>query len=222
MHSGWDVKRPHRQIVTSSTFRQSSMRNSSDPENRLLSRGPRLRLSAEMVRDQALYAGGLLLEQLGGPSVKPRQPAGLWSELTGGDDYQPGEGADLVRRSLYTFWKRTIPPPSLATFDAPTREFCSVRDSRTNTPLQALALLNEDTYVAAARALAQRVMREAESDGERLARAMLLVLGRRPAEQENGLLMAALARYRRTSGEESALALVCSTILNLDEAVTRQ
>src|SRR5206468_10789703 len=102
---------------------------SADPDNRLLWRGPRLRLSAEMIRDQALFSGGLLVEQLGGPSVKPPQPAGLWSELTGGDDYQPGQGAELVRRSLYTFWKRTIPPPTLSAFDSPSREACVVRQS---------------------------------------------------------------------------------------------
>jgi hypothetical protein len=175
-----------------------------------------------MVRDQALFASGLLVEQLGGPSVKPLQPPGLWSELTGGDDYQPGEGAELVRRSLYTFWKRTIPPPSLATFDAPTREFCSVRESRTNTPLQALALLNEETYVTAARALAERLMRETDTDDERLARAMLHVVGRRPTADESRILRVALARYRKTADEDAALALVCGTILNLDEAVTRQ
>jgi len=229
---GWDVKRMHRVIVSSHTFRQSSanlelrIQNSelahADSDNRLLSRGPRLRLSAEMIRDQALFASGLLVEQLGGPSVKPRQPAGLWSELTGGEDYQAGAGADLVRRSLYTFWKRTIPPPSLATFDAPTREFCSVRDSRTNTPLQALTLLNEEMFVAAADALAERVTREAQGDDERIARAMLYVLGRRPTDKESRILAAALARYRQTSTERAALALVCSTILNLDEAVTRQ
>src|SRR5205085_7125192 len=117
-------------------------------ENRLFWRGPRLRLSAEMIRDQALFASGLLVEQIGGPSVKPLQPAGLWSELTGGDDYQPGRGADLFRRSLYTFWKRTIPPPTLSAFDSPGREACVVLQSRTNTPLQALTLLNEPTFVA--------------------------------------------------------------------------
>src|SRR5204863_4253907 len=140
----------HRTIVTSATYRQGSgfrVQGSEatplnpeprtlnphppDPDNRLLSRGPRLRLSAEMIRDQALFASGLLVEQLGGPSARPLQPPGLWSELTGGDDYQPGNGADLYRRSLYTFWKRTIPPPTLAMFDSPSREACVVRESRT-------------------------------------------------------------------------------------------
>jgi uncharacterized protein DUF1553 len=252
--------------VTSATYRQSSaisdsqtstlpaaipqsaLRNPqlSDPDNRLLARGPRLRLSAEMVRDQALFASGLLVEQLGGPSVRPLQPPGLWSELTGGDDYQPGSGAELVRRSLYTFWKRTIPPPTLATFDAPSREACMVLQSRTNTPLQALALLNEPTFVAAAKALAERVMCEAVTPTERIERAMQLVVGRRPTDRELEILLTALDRYRHRSlpppnrsphapREESisrsemptiddldAYALVCSTILNLDETVTSQ
>src|SRR4029079_508321 len=116
-----------------------------------------------MVRDQALFASGQLVEQLGGPSVKPVQPAGLWSELTGGDDYKDGSGQDLLRRSLYTFWKRTIPPPTLATFDASAREACTVRESRTNTPLQALALLNEPTFVTASRALSGRIIHEAKT-----------------------------------------------------------
>src|SRR5205085_12449396 len=163
-------------------------------DNRLLWRGPRLRLSAEMIRDQALFASGMLVDQLGGPSVKPLQPSGLWSELTGGDDYQSGTGPDLVRRSFYTFWKRTIPPPTLATFDSPSREACVVRESRTNTPLQALALLNEPTFVAAAQALAERVMREAATPADRIERAMLYVVGRRPTREEQNILLAALNR----------------------------
>jgi mono/diheme cytochrome c family protein len=226
MHVGWDVKRLHRTIVTSGTFRQASRATpellARDPDNRLLARGPRLRLSAEMVRDQALLASGLLVEETGGPSVRPYQPLGLWSELTGGDDYQPGQGAEQVRRSLYTFWKRTIPPPALSTFDAPTREFCTVRESRTNTPLQALALLNEQTHVTAAKALAERIMREAATPEERISRAMLRVVGRPPVEHELAVLKAALARYRGHGDETAAYTLVCSTILNLDEAVTRQ
>jgi hypothetical protein len=196
-----------------------------DPDNRLLSRGPRLRLSAEMVRDQALFASSLLVEQLGGPSVRPLQPAGLWSELTGGDDYQPGSGSELVRRSMYTFWKRTIPPPMLATFDSPSREACVVRESRTNTPLQALVLLNEPTFVEAASALAKRIMREAATPQERIARAMLLVVGRRPSDIELSIFLVALERYRHRGAapdELVAYSLICSTILNLDEAVTSQ
>jgi mono/diheme cytochrome c family protein len=221
--SDWDIKRLQRTIVTSATFRQSSAAtNPNDPENRLLSRGPRLRLSAEMVRDQALFASGLLVEQVGGASVKPLQPAGLWSELTGGDDYQPGQGADLVRRSLYTFWKRTIPPPTLSAFDSPSREACVVRQSRTNTPLQALTLLNEPTFVAAAKGLAERAIGEANSPAERIERAMLHAGGRRPTSDELRILSAALRRYEQQLSETEAMALVCSTILNLDEAVTGQ
>jgi hypothetical protein len=246
IESGWDLKRLHRAVVTSATYRQSSMNSelriqnsktesqnsafrilnsafASDPDNRLLSRGPRLRLSAEMVRDQALFASGLLVEQRGGPSVRPLQPEGLWSELTGGDDYKPGKGAELVRRSLYTFWKRTIPPPAMATFDASSREACIVRDSRTNTPLQALALLNEPTMVIAARALAERVMHESNSPNERIERAMLHAVGRKPTADELEILHTALKRYeQRPGGDLAAYALVCSTILNLDEAVTSQ
>jgi hypothetical protein len=178
-----------------------------------------------MVRDQALAASGLLVEQVGGPSVRPWQPEGLWTELTGGDDYQPGSGADLYRRSLYTFWKRTIPPPTLVTFDSPSREACTVRQSRTNTPLQALALMNEPTFVAAANALAERIIREAQSPDERVARAMQYVVGRSPTKAESTILRAALDRYRARqpkTDERSAYALVCSTVLNLDEAVTSQ
>jgi mono/diheme cytochrome c family protein len=248
--SGWDVKRLARQIVTSGTYRQSSRLTPElaerDPDNRLLARGPRVRLPAEMVRDQALAASGLLVEQIGGPSVRPYQPPGLWKELTGGDDYEPGRGADLYRRSLYTFWKRTIPPPSMATFDAATRESCTVRVAPTNTPLQALALLNEETYVEAARVLAERVLREAARPDERLALAFMLLLSREPAAEELAILRTALDRQltgytaepadaekllavgqfpRSTdvpAGELAAYAAVCSTILNLDEVVTKE
>ncbi|MCI0362159.1 MAG: DUF1553 domain-containing protein [Planctomycetaceae bacterium] len=250
IHSGWDVKAMQRRIVTSHAYRQSSRVTASlasrDPENRLLVRGPRLRLSVEMVRDQALAASGLLVEQVGGPSVKPPQPPGLWSELTGGDDYEPGKGADHYRRSLYTFWKRTIPPPSLAVFDAATREFCTVRETRTNTPLQALTLLNDPAYVEAARMLAQRVMREESDPAQRLTRAFLLVMAREPTPGELAVLTASHARHRnRFAGapgeaakllavgqspadatwpadELAAYSTMCSTLLNLDEAVTKE
>ena len=131
-----------------------------DPENRLLARGPRIRLSAEMVRDQALAISGLLVEKIGGQSVKPLQPEGLWKDLSGGEDYEPDKGENLYRRSLYTFWKRTVAPPGMVTFDAPSRETCTVRQTRTNTPLQALNLMNDVSYVEAARVLAQRIMSE--------------------------------------------------------------
>ena len=154
VRSGWNVKQLQKTIVMSATYRQSSVVTpelaSKDPENRLLSRAPRLRLPAEVVRDQALAASGLLVEKIGGPSVKPYQPAGLWSEL-GGADYERDHGANLYRRSLYTFWKRTAPPPFMANFDSAMRESCTVRESRTNTPLQALNVMNDVTFVEAAR-----------------------------------------------------------------------
>jgi hypothetical protein len=250
VHRDWDVKAMQRAIVTSGTYRQSSRLTPQlaqrDPENRLLARGPRVRLSAEMIRDQALAASGLLVEQVGGPSVRPYQPAGLWKELTGGDNYQPGRGADLYRRSLYTFWKRTIPPPSLSTFDASSREFCTTRETRTNTPMQALALLNEETYVEASRMLADRVMRQAQHPGERLQLAFVLLTSRQPAAEELAILQRSLARHLArfaavpaeaekllgvgrspaavdlSPAELAAYTAVCGTILNLDEVVMKQ
>jgi hypothetical protein len=250
IRTDWDIKAIQRRIVTSHAYRQSSRVSAKlaarDPDNRLLARGPRLRLPVEMVRDQALAAAGLLVEEIGGPSVKPPQPAGLWSELTGGDDYVPGAGAEHYRRSLYTYWKRTIPPPSLTVFDAATREFCTVRESRTNTPLQALTLLNDPAYIEAARVLAERVMHLADSPDQRLARAMLLVLARQPAAAELALLRESLDRHRArfaanleeaakllstgqsqpdprlAAVELAAYTTVCSTLLNLDEAVTKE
>ncbi len=163
--NGWNVKGILKTLVTSATYRQSSHVTpellQKDPENRLLARGPRVRLSPEMIRDQALAASGLLVEKIGGPSVKPYQPPGLWKELSGAEDYQPDTGENLYRRSLYTFWKRAAPPPSMMNFDSAGREACTVRETRTNTPLQALNLMNDVAFVEAARVLAQRVMIEA-------------------------------------------------------------
>ena len=165
VRTGWDVKAMQKLIVTSATYRQSSKVTPEllqrDPENRLLARGPRFRLPAEMIRDQALAVAGLLVEKLGGPSVKPYQPAGLWKELAMQDmDYVQSKGDDLYRRSLYTFWKRTVAPPDDDDFDAAERETCVVRETRTNTPLQALDLMNDVTFVEAARVLGQRMMKE--------------------------------------------------------------
>ena len=163
VRTGWDMKAMQRLIVTSATYRQSSRVTPAllekDPENRLLARGPRFRLPAEMIRDTALAVSGLLNDEIGGPSVLPYQPTGLWEELAFGDGfsaqtYEQSHGKDLYRRGMYTFWKRTAPPASLATFDAPDREKCTGRRALTNTPLQALVLLNDPTYVEAARALA--------------------------------------------------------------------
>jgi hypothetical protein len=247
MESGWDVKKLHRTIVTSAMYRQSSKTTpalmAKDPENRLLARGPRLRLPAETVRDAALFASGLLVEKQGGPSVKPYQPAGLWSEL-GGADYQRDTGEGLYRRGLYTFWKRTAPPPFMANFDSARREACTVREGRTNTPLQALNLMNDVTFVEAARVLAQRVWLEAPE--KRLDRAFRLVVSRAPSDRELAKLQSSLAYFRDyfasrpddakkllAQGESrndtnippaelAAMASVASLILNLDEALTKE
>jgi len=171
--SGWDVKRLMKLLVTSASYRQSAettpRKIEADPENRLLARGPRFRMDGEMVRDSALAAGGLLVDKLGGPSVKPYQPERVWVTVAmkGSNTrfYKQDAGEDLYRRSLYTFWKRAAPPPAMTTFNAPTREFCTVRRERTNTPLQALLTMNAPEFFEAARGLATNAMR-AESDLE--------------------------------------------------------
>jgi hypothetical protein len=255
--TGWDMKQMQRLIVTSATYRQASAVTpqllAKDPENRLLARMTRLRLPAEFIRDQALAASGLLNGVIGGKSVSPYQPPGLWQELSSRGDsdqwtaqkYVQSHGQDLYRRTMYTFWKRTSPPPTLVTFDAPDRETCTVRRPRTNTPLQALVLMNDPTYVEAARKLAERVMREAETAEERIVLAFRLATGRRPKAEEVGVLRRVfeqqLSSFRRDKeaarkllsvGEASrgskldeaelaAWASVASVILNLDEAVTR-
>lgn len=168
VESGWDVKRMLKQLVLSATYRQSSRLTpellARDPDNRLLARGPRLRLDAEVIRDSALFASGLLSDRLGGPSVFPYHPKGLWQEINNrpgySRTYKQDSGEKLYRRSLYTFWKRTVPPPSMAAFDAPEREFCVVRRSRTNTPLQAFVMLHDPQFVEAARHLAGRMLTE--------------------------------------------------------------
>jgi hypothetical protein len=231
---GWNTKALLKLMVSSATYQQSSRATPAlvarDPENRLLARGPRVRLSAEAIRDQALFAGGLLVERLGGPSVKPYQPPGLWKELTGGEDYEPDTGENLYRRSLYTFWKRTIAPPTMLTFDASGREACSVRETRTNTPLQALTLLNDITFVEASRLLAQRMLAEAgPSDAERLSHGFRLVLARSPKPAEMAILQGGLEshleRHRSSPTSEAQLAAysaLASMMLNLDEAITNE
>lgn len=247
---GWDTKALIKLIVTSSTYRQSSRATpqllARDPENRLLARGPRVRLSAEAIRDQALAAGGLLVREVGGPSVRPYQPAGLWNELTGGEDYEPGTGADLYRRSLYTFWKRTIAPPTMLAFDAAGRETCVVRETRTNTPLQALALLNDVTFVEASHGLAQRMLSAGGAEDDRLIFGFRLVLARPPQPAELAILKSGLAAHRERyyahpeaaeklvslgnsaaarhgdPCELAAYSAIASMILNLDEAITNE
>lgn len=254
----WDVKAMVRLIVTSATYRQSSAVTpellARDPENRLLARGSRMRLPAEFIRDQALAVSGLLDPEIGGRSVEPYQPPGLWEELMSRADgakwtaqvYHQDHGKDLYRRSMYTFWKRTSPPPALTTFDAPDRETCIVHRSITNTPLQALVLMNDPTYVEASRKLAERIMKEGGPDsGARIAFAFRCATGRDPNAQEITVLKkiytAQLEVYRAdpsaaekllkvgeserdTSLDAPKLAAwttVASVILNLDETITR-
>lgn len=215
MDSGWDVKHMMKFIVMSETYRQSSAVTpellARDPENRLLARAPRLRLPAEEIRDQALAASGLLVEQFGGPSVRPPQPPGLWNELAGGKNYVADTGEGRYRRSVYTYWRRTIQPPAMVTFDSPTRETCIVRETRTNTPLQALNLMNDETYLEASAKLGERMRRAKDPIRE----GYRLVLAREPRFEESQALRGAYAKLGRWDW-------VASLILNLDEAVTRQ
>ena len=249
--SGWDVKQLQKTIVMSGTYRQSSRETpeltQKDPENRLLARGPRVRLPAEVVRDQALAISGLLVEELGGPSVKPYQPAGLWTELAGGSDYPQGHGDELYRRSLYTFWKRAVPPPQMLNFDSAGREACTVRETRTNTPLQALNLMNDVTFVEAARKLAERMMTEGgRTPQDRIGYGYRLATARELESASSDILLGSYRHYldnfetdRRgaldlvSQGEserDQALDLaelasyttVASLILNLDETITKE
>ena len=247
----WNVKAIVRLIVTSSTYRQSSRltpaRLDRDPENRLLSRAPRYRLSAEVIRDQALYSAGLLNEQIGGPSVRPYQPAGLWKEIASTTDYDQSTGGDLYRRSLYTYSKRTVTNPTMLAFDASTREACIVRPSRTNTPLQALTLMNDVTFTEAARCLAERVLATSPAnDAARLEQAFLLSVSRVPTAAEAVILLdnlkhqrAAFTRAPRAAAQLAASGdtprqpglddvdvaswtTLASLLLNLDEAISRE
>ena len=256
MRNGWNIKAMQRLIVTSATYRQSSRVTPEllerDPENRLLARMSRFRLPAEVVRDNALAISGLLTDKIGGRSVYPYQPKGLWEEMAYGDvhtaqHYLPSHGEDLYRRSLYTVWKRTVPPASLSTFDAPDREKCTVRRPRTNTPLQALVLLNDPTYIEAARVLAERMIEQGgKTPAARVRRGYLLALAREPAPAETDVLLTIAARQAEefrahpeevrellTVGERpydekldpaelAAWTTVASTILNLDETITKE
>ncbi|HIG12325.1 MAG TPA: DUF1553 domain-containing protein [Planctomycetes bacterium] len=217
LESGFDVQGLLHRIVLSSTYRQSSRMRPElteiDPDNLLLARYPRRRLSAEQIRDQALYTSGLLIEEFGGASVKPYQPPGLWQEVSmlasNTRIFERGGTGDLWRRSLYTYWKRAVPPPALQTLDAPTRESCVVARQITNTPLQALVLWNDDQFVEAALALASRTLAHSEDRGERLVWIMRTATGRAPLTDELTLLGDALASFleRYLADSEGALAL---------------
>ncbi len=196
---GWDVKKLIRLLVTSSAYRQSAVTTSEklelDPQNRLLSRGPRFRMDAEMVRDYALAAGGLMVDKIGGPSVKPYQPEGVWEAVAmiGSDtrDYRRDKGESLYRRSLYTFWKRSAPPASMDIFNAPSREVCTVRRERTNTPLQALATLNDPQFIEAARHLAESILKNGGSTNENRLDFLAKRILARPFKSEEGKVVQA-------------------------------
>ncbi len=250
MESGWNMKHLQRLILTSATYRQTSAASpelrARDPENRLLARGPRFRLDAEALRDAALSVSGLLVEEFGGRSVRPYQPPGLWEAVSfnNSQKYEQDRGAANYRRSLYTHWKRQSPPPNLMIFDAPTREYCVVRRPRTNTPLQALTLLNDPQFVDASRSFARRILEHGGSQsGTRIAYAFEMATARPPAKDEVAVLEQAIEEQLRayaadpdaaaklalaekgTSRERvselAAWTTVASMLLNLDETMTK-
>ncbi len=251
MDSGWDLKALQKTIVMSATYRQSSSITpellDKDPDNRLLARGARLRLGPEAIRDQALASSGLLVEKIGGPSVKPYQPAGLWQELSGDKGYVQAKGDDLYRRSLYTYWKRTVPAPYMMNFDSPNREQCALFENRTNSPLQALDLMNEVTFLEASRKLAERMMTEggatpesridygyavllASAPGKRQKMTLMSVFGKMEAElradpkKVDGLLHEGESAVRSglDRAELAAYTTVASLMLNMDETITKE
>jgi hypothetical protein len=215
IRSGWDTKHMYSLLLNSATYRQTSHAGAAayrnDPENRFLTRGPRMRLDAEEIRDSCLASSGLLVKKLGGRSVYPYQPKGLWMELNNrpgySKEYQQGKGNDLYRRSIYTFWKRTVPSPMLKTFDAPEREFCTTRRSRTNTPMQALALLNGPQFVEAARHLAERMLSEGgRTLNERITYGFRLVTARVPVQSELALLRSSYTENLQLFGADKSAA----------------
>jgi hypothetical protein len=254
MESGWDMKQFIKLLVSSRVYRQAATVSAAaferDPENRLYARASRIRLPAEIVRDTALAASGLLVTTVGGPSVRPWMPDGVWDETSKYGNlrgYKPTTGPGRYRRSMYTIWKRTAAPPTMLLFDAPNRETCTVRRSRTNTPLQALALLNEVTFIEAAHGLAKQMLAAGgETPADRIAHAFRVSLGRAPTAIESQTLLAGLASdlaaYQAAPEAAKALAdvgivkqpegvalpeyaaytLAANVILNLDQFVMRE
>ena len=251
VESGWDMKQLLKTMVLSNAYRQTSKvspdQQEKDPDNRYYGRGPRFRLSAEMVRDQALAVGGLLSSKMYGPSVRPLRPsAGLSAAFGGGLDWSPSAGEDRLRRGLYTEWRRTSPYPSMVTFDAPSREACTLRRIRTNTPLQALVTLNDPVYIEAAQNLARKSLEAGKTDEERLIFAFETCLSRVPSEKESARLLklfeGAKATYSKDAkkamefatdplgplpkgieaSDAAAWTAVCNVLLNLDETLMRR
>ena len=256
MDSGWNVKQLIKLIVLSDTYRQNSAATLAmlerDPQNRLLARGPRFRLPAELLRDTALKTSGLLVPRVGGPSVNPYMPGDLWREVSHygstpatAQTFVQDHGEKLYRRSLYTFLKRTAAPPNMMAFDAPNREVCTISRGNTTTPLQALVTLNDPQFVEAARALAERMLRQSGDDAGKLRWAIAEATSRELKPEELAVLQSALARERKRyaanpgaamqalsvgesprdmqfpAPEHAAWMQVASLILNLSEVVTR-
>ncbi|MEY4271144.1 MAG: hypothetical protein RL250_10, partial [Verrucomicrobiota bacterium] len=248
--SGWDVKAFYRSLLTSATYRQAALQTpekiEKDRDNSLLSRGPRFRMDAEMIRDQALAVSGALSPRMGGPGTKPYQPENIWEVVgVGIQVYRPDKGENLYRRSLYNYWRRMAPPASLELFNAPAREVTCVRRDRTNTPLQALVTLNDPQYVEAARQLAQHTLLASKDDATRLQAAMERVRARPPQPAELPILRDSLARLRAhyaghpadaeallkvgdapadpalPKPELAAWTMLCSQLLNLDEVLNK-
>jgi hypothetical protein len=218
--SGWVLRALRRTILLSRTYRQASTVRpelaAADPDGRLLGAYPRRRLSAEQLRDLALHAGGLLVERTGGPPVRPYQPPGLWREVSmpasNTREFARDEGDGLWRRSLYTYWKRAVPPPAMQTFDAPTRESCVLQRQPTNTPLQALVLWNDEQFVEAARALAARALAAVPDDGSRVDWLFETCAARRPEPDERELVLAAVAELRARYRDEPTDAQALSSV----------
>lgn len=253
MDHAWDVKRLVKQIVMSSTYRQSAEASKKklekDPENIFLSRAPRMRLSAELIKDHVLASSGLLMDEIGGPSVKPYQPKGIWESATSGRGvlarYVQDHNEDLYRRGMYNFIKRTVPPPNMLMFDASNRDQCEVKRMRTNTPLQALVMLNDPMVLEASRVLAERLMLEQTTADEKVLKAFQLIICRKPTEKEYAVLKnyyteehsrfsahadqakafieAGEYKHEQVSDVASLAALMqlVHTVYNMDEAITR-
>ncbi|MRI00525.1 DUF1553 domain-containing protein [Kriegella sp. EG-1] len=255
MEHNWDIQYLIKKIMLSATYQQESILRAdlkiSDPENKLLARVPRFRMSGEMIRDYILATSGLLNTEVGGPSVKPYQPEGLWAETNAGENrgvltkYVRGDGGELYRRSLYTLWKRTLPPPTMTIFDAPNRDFCEVRRQKTNTPLQALALQNDIQILEAARVLAQRTLIEDENNPDIVKEIFQRILVRAPKKDElltlekyyyesvelymddidDAQKLASLGEYEQLNvdtAKTAALMLTAQVIYNLDETITKE
>jgi hypothetical protein len=246
MDQGWDTKKILKLMVTSAAYRQTSRVSADlaerDPENRLLARGPRFRMSAETIRDQALFVGGMLSPKMFGPSVKPPQPSsGLNAAFGSSVDWKTSEGEDRLRRGLYTEWRRTSPYPSMTTFDAPNREVCTIRRTRTNTPLQALVTLNDAVYLEAAQGLAMRMLAGGSSVADRIRRGFELCLSRPPNESEVDRLVELFGQAKEEFAKDSeekavkfappkstepvelaAWTTVANVLLNLDETLMKR